>query len=74
MKFLTPDMIGRIASALGLNQTDTSSAIAVPVLLAALTGVATQPDGPQKLADIASMGLNEAAPACSPAASVRFRW
>jgi hypothetical protein len=42
MKFLTPDMIGRIASALG--------------------------------ADIASMGLNEAAPACSPAASVRFRW
>jgi hypothetical protein len=76
MKFLTPDMIGRIASALGLNQTDTSSAIgtAVPALLAALTGVATQPDGPQKLADIASMGLNEAAPACSPAASVRFRW
>jgi hypothetical protein len=59
MKFLTPDMIGRIASALGLNQTDTSSAIgtAVPALLAALTGVATQPDGPQKLADIASHGL-----------------
>lgn len=55
MKFLTPDMIGRIASALGLNQTDTSSAIgtAVPALLAALTGVATQPDGPQKLADAA---------------------
>jgi Bacterial protein of unknown function (DUF937) len=76
MRFLTPDMIGRIASALGLNQTDTSSAIgtAVPASLAALTGVATQHDGPQKLADIASMGLNEAAPACSPAASVRFRW
>jgi hypothetical protein len=75
MKFLTPDMIGRIASALGLNQTDTSSAIGTAVaLLAALTGVATQPDGPHKLADIASMGLNEAAPACSPAASVRFRW
>jgi hypothetical protein len=55
MKFLTPDIIGRIASALGLNQTDTSSAIgtAVPALLAALTGVATQPDGPQKLADAA---------------------
>jgi alkylated DNA nucleotide flippase Atl1 len=55
MKFLTPDMIGRIASALGLNQTDTSSAIgtAVPALLAALTGVATQPGGPQKLADAA---------------------
>jgi hypothetical protein len=55
MKFLTPDMIGRIASAVGLNQTDTSSAIgtAVPALLAALTGVATQPGGPQKLADTA---------------------
>ena len=55
MKFLTPDMVGRIASALGLNQTDTSSAIgtAVPALLAALTGVATQPGGPQKLAEMA---------------------
>lgn len=55
MKFLTPDMIGRIASALGLNHTDTSSAIgtAVPALLAALTGVATQPGGPQKLAETA---------------------
>lgn len=55
MKFLTPDMISRIASALDLNQTDASSAIgtAVPALLAALTGVATQPGGSQKLADVA---------------------
>src|SRR4029434_1849658 len=55
MKFLTPDIIGRIASALGLNQTDTSSAIgtAVPALLAALTSAATQRDGTQKLADAA---------------------
>src|SRR5262245_30102275 len=55
MKFLTPDMIGRIASALGLNQSDTSAAIgtAVPALLAALTCVATQPGGPQKLAEAA---------------------
>jgi hypothetical protein len=55
MKFLTPDMIGRIASELGLNRSDASSAVstAVPALLAALTGVATQPGGPQKLADAA---------------------
>ena len=55
MKFLTPDMISRIASSHGLNQTDASSAIgtAVPALLAALTGVATQPGGSQKLADVA---------------------
>ena len=55
MKFLTPDMIGRIASTLGLSRSDASSAVgtAVPALLAALTGVATQPGGPQKLADAA---------------------
>jgi hypothetical protein len=55
MKFLTPDMIGRLASALGLDRTTTSSAIeaGVPGLLAALAGVATKPGGPQKLADAA---------------------
>jgi hypothetical protein len=55
MKFLTPDMIGRIASTLGLSRSDATSAVgtAVPALLAALTGVATQPGGPQKLADVA---------------------
>src|SRR6516225_7589567 len=55
MNFLTPDMIGRIASALGLNKNDTSSAIeaGVPGLLAALAGVATRPGGPQRLADAA---------------------
>jgi hypothetical protein len=55
MNFLTPDMIGRIASALGLDRNDTSSAIeaGVPGLLAALAGVATRPGGPQKLADAA---------------------
>ena len=38
MSFLTPDMIGRIASMLGLDRNDTSSAIeaGVPGLLAAL--------------------------------------
>ena len=55
MKFLTPDMIGRLAGALGLSRNDTSSAVeaAVPGLLAALAGVATKPGGPQKLVDAA---------------------
>ena len=44
MQFLTPDMIGRIASALGLDRNNTQTAIgaAVPGLLAALSGVAAQ--------------------------------
>src|SRR4029079_13115327 len=55
MQFLTPDMIGRIANTLGVGRSDTATAIdaAVPALLAALTGVATQPGGPQKLANAA---------------------
>lgn len=55
MKFLTPDMIGRLAGTLGLDRNDTSSAVeaGVPGLLAALAGVATRPGGPQKLADAA---------------------
>ena len=55
MQFLTPDMIGRIASALGLDRNNTQTAIgaAVPGLLAALCGVATQPEGAPKLADAA---------------------
>src|SRR5262245_34085206 len=55
MKFLTPDMIGRLANALGLDRSTTCSAIeaGVPGLLAALAGVATKPGGPQKLVDAA---------------------
>ena len=55
MQFLTPDMIGRIASALGLDRTNTRTAIgaAVPGLLAGLCGVATQPGGAQKLVEAA---------------------
>jgi hypothetical protein len=55
LKFLTPDMIGRIASSLGLDRNDVSSAIdaGVPALMAAFAGVATKPGGPQKLADAA---------------------
>jgi hypothetical protein len=53
MQFLTPDMIGRIASALGLDRNNTQTAIgaAVPGLLAGLCGVAAQPGGAQKLVD-----------------------
>jgi hypothetical protein len=42
MKFLTPDMISRMASALGLDRNDASSAVeaGVPALLAAFAGVA----------------------------------
>jgi len=53
MEFLTPDMIGRIASALGIDRNKTLAGIgaAVPGLLAGLSGVATQPGGAQKLVD-----------------------
>jgi hypothetical protein len=53
MQFLTPEMIGRIASALGLDRGSTQSAIAaaVPALLAGLGNVASQPEGAQKVAD-----------------------
>lgn len=53
MQFLTPDMIGRIANTLGIGRSDTSTAVdaAVPAILAALTGVAARPGGPQKLAN-----------------------
>src|SRR5215831_1122657 len=53
MQFLTPDMIGRIASALGLDRTNTQTAIgaAIPGLLAGLSGVAAQSGGAQKLVD-----------------------
>ena len=55
MQFLTPDMIGRIAGALGLDRNKVESAIssAVPALLAAFNNVVTQPGGAQKLADAA---------------------
>jgi hypothetical protein len=55
MQFLTPDNIGRIATALGFDRNKVQSAIsgAVPALLAAFNNVATQPGGAQKLADAA---------------------
>jgi hypothetical protein len=55
MQFLTPDMVGRIATALGLDRNKVQSAIsgAVPGLLAAFNDVATQPGGAQRIADAA---------------------
>jgi hypothetical protein len=55
MQFLSPDMVRRIAAALGLDRNKVQSAIdgAVPALLAAFNYTAAQPDGAQKLADAA---------------------
>jgi Bacterial protein of unknown function (DUF937) len=55
MQFLTPEMIGRVATALGLDRTLVQSAIgaAVPGLLAGFSRVATQPGGAQKLVEAA---------------------
>ena len=55
MQYLTPDLIGRIATALGLNRNNAQTAIgaAVPALLAGFSGVAVQPGGAQKLVDAA---------------------
>jgi Bacterial protein of unknown function (DUF937) len=54
-QFLTPDMIGRIASALGLDRNNTQTAIGavVPALLAGFSNTAAQPGGAQKLVDAA---------------------
>jgi hypothetical protein len=51
MQFLTPDMIGRIAGALGLSRSDTQAGVGavVPALLGALSGLAEKPGGPQSL-------------------------
>jgi len=55
MQVLTPDTVGRIAGALGLDRRAAQTAIgaAVPALLAELTRVAAQRGGPQKLLDAA---------------------
>jgi hypothetical protein len=55
MQFLTPDMIGRIATAFELDRSKAQPAVssAVPALLAAFNDTATQPGGAQKLADAA---------------------
>jgi hypothetical protein len=51
MQFLTPDMVGRIAAALGLSRSDAQSgvSVAVPALLATFCGLADKPGGAQSL-------------------------
>jgi hypothetical protein len=55
-RFLTPEIIGRIASALGIDPNTAQTAInaAVPSLLAGFSKVAAQPGGAQKIADAAT--------------------
>jgi hypothetical protein len=53
MQFLTPDMITRIAAALGLDRSNTQKAVgaAVPALLAGVSSAAAMPDGAQRAVD-----------------------
>lgn len=53
MQLLTPQLIGRVAGALGLDSGKVQSAIAaaVPAILAGLGSLAAQPGGAQKVAD-----------------------
>ncbi|MFD1327437.1 DUF937 domain-containing protein [Mycoplana ramosa] len=55
MQFLTPDVIARLAAALGLDTDKVQRGVtaAVPAVLAGLASVATQPGGAQKVADAA---------------------
>src|SRR5882757_6056977 len=54
MQFLTPDMIAKIASALGLDRSVAQKAIggAVPALLASLADVASTPNGARQLTNV----------------------
>jgi hypothetical protein len=54
MQFLTPDMIAKIASALGLDRSVAQKAIggAVPAILASLAGVASTPNGARQLTNM----------------------
>ena len=52
-RFLTPEVIGKLASASGLDRSVTQTAVgaALPSILNALSGVAAQPNGARQLAD-----------------------
>lgn len=52
MQFLTPSIVGKIASSLGVEQTLAQKAIgaAVPTILSGLAGAAAKPDGARSLA------------------------
>jgi hypothetical protein len=68
MHFLTPDMIGRIATALGFDRNNAQTAIGAgaPGLLAGLSGIALQPGGGQKLVDSARKTTARVAILCLP--------
>src|SRR5262245_18220705 len=53
MKFLTPDVIAKIAAAFGVDKSAIGKAVtaAVPSLLGGLTGAASTPEGSRKLLD-----------------------
>ena len=53
MQFLTPEMIAKIATALGIDRNIAQKAIgaAVPTLLSALTGLASTPNGARQLSN-----------------------
>ena len=54
MQFLTPDMIAKIASTLGLDRTVAQKAVggAVPALLSSLADVASAPNGVRQLGNM----------------------
>jgi hypothetical protein len=56
MQYLTPDTIGKVSTALGLDRSKTQAAIgaAVPGLLAGFSSVAARPAAAQQLADAAA--------------------
>ena len=53
-QFITPDIVRKIASALGLDRTNAQDAIgaSIPALLASLAGVASQPGGARQLSSV----------------------
>jgi hypothetical protein len=63
-RFLTPELIGKLADGLGHDRTTIGQGVAagVPAILAALIGVADTPDGAQKIANVvrqSSVSLDE---------------
>jgi hypothetical protein len=52
-RFLTPDMMARIASALGLDSSAVQKAIgaSIPAILAGMAGIASKPGGPRQLSN-----------------------
>ena len=52
-QFITPELIGKIASALGLDRITAQDAIgaSIPTILASLAGVASQPGGARQLSN-----------------------